>query len=107
MTLKYILTFIAVIACLAVIVYGLSIYDKHTEIELGLQKEQNEYTRQNDSLKIANMELQADKEKLQKDISDIGKQKETIKQVYTDKTKKDISKPASEQGQILKELINK
>lgn len=41
MTLKYILTFIAVLCCLGVIVYGISVYDKHesraqdlTEIEI-------------------------------------------------------------------------
>lgn len=107
MITKYILTFIAVIALLAVIVYGITVYDKHSMIEYTQSMEQQKREAVNDSLKFEIVKRDTAINILKRDLTDIQTQKQILYTVYKDKTKRDISKSANEQGEILKELIEK
>lgn len=103
--LKSILTFIAVFLFLIIAGFNsLKYWDKQDK-EIELTREQSARDNQNDSLLKVVTTLQGEVDSLKSDITKIGTQKEQIKQVYVDKTKKDISKPAKEQNSILINLI--
>lgn len=97
------------LALIALIIIGYATY-KHfeqTDREIDLKQEQVKRDLTNDSLRLVNTVIATENVRLKQDISDIQNQKTTLYTNHTVKTKKDISRPASEQGEILKELIER
>jgi len=107
MTAKEIIYSIIAVLLIAVIAFNSYKYWDKQDKELQLTAEQNERDIVNDSLKMANSILLDENTRIKQDVTGIGKEKEVIYKQFTDKTKKDISKPATEQGKILIEMIEK
>jgi len=107
MTAKEITYSIIAVLLIAVIAFNSYMYWNAHDKELELTAEQNKRDIENDSLKMVNAVLTDENTRIKQDITGIGKEKEVIYKQYTDKTKKDISRPATEQGKLLIELIEK
>jgi len=104
--LKQILIFIAVFISLLIVGFNSYKYWNKADAELELTREQNKRDLENDSLKMANAFVIQERDRLASVITN----NETVKQgnykTYKEKSKADTQKPASEQGAILRELIN-
>lgn len=107
MTLKYIFLFITALSFIALCFYGITVYDKHESRAQDIEEMQVKRDVENDSLRQANTILELLRAQLIESIANDESAIKQNKQYYTNKTRQDISKPANEQNEILKGLIEK